>query len=148
MAVSAAAAFFVVMLVAATLTSVAAVSSAVVTATAATSSEVFHEMSHFCLCGVAVLENSTFKVERFASQRVIEVDFHLLFANFHYTSVEALSLFVLQGYDGFGIYVLMVEMTVDAEYVSVEIEQVLVVILTISVVLAQCDVEVLTLCGG
>ena len=141
--------FMIAVVVAAVATIVvAATAFAVVAMTAATAGKMLHKVVDLCLCGVAILEDGALEVERLTSQRVVEVNLHFLFANFYDAAIEACTLLVLQGHDGIGIDVLVVEMAIDAEHLAVEVKHEFVVILAIALFLAQRDIEVLTLGGG
>ena len=76
---------------------------------------------------------------------MVQVNLDLLFPHFEDATVEALSFFVLQGDDGILVDVLMVELSVDGEDVACQIQHVVVVVFTISLFLAECEVELLSL---
>jgi hypothetical protein len=128
---------------------VVATTSAAVTVTTTATCQVLHHVVYLFLGSFAVLQHSAFEIECLASQWVVEVHLHLLFANLQHATVEALALLVLQGYDGILIDVLVVEVSVDAEHIAIEVEDVFLVILAIALLLAQGELEVLTLlCGN
>ena len=128
---------------------VVATTSAAVTVTTTATCQVLHHVVYLFLGSFAVLQHSAFEIECLASQWVIEVHLYLLFANLQHATVEALALLVLQGYDGILIDVLVVEVSVDAEHIAIEVEDVFLVILAIALLLAQGELEVLTLlCGN
>ena len=60
-------------------TSAVASTTTVAAIAAATSGEVLHHVVYLFLSGVAVLQNGTFEVECFTSQRMVEVNLYLLF---------------------------------------------------------------------
>lgn len=94
MAVATAATILVVMMFVVAVV-IAAAAFAVVAVAATAASEVFHEVADLFLCGIAVFEYGTLKIERLASQRVVQVNLYLLFTHFYDTSVEAVAVFVL-----------------------------------------------------
>ena len=98
---------------------------AVFAMTATASGEMFYHVLNLLIGSRTVFQNRAFEVQCLSCQRMVQVDLHLLFTNFYNTSVEALPLFVLQGNDGILIDVLMVEVTVDAEYFALQVENVL-----------------------
>jgi len=126
---------------------VTAASTAVAVAST-TACHVLDEVVDLLLRGVAVLYYGTLKIQRLACQRVVQIYFHLLFANLHDASVEAVALIVLQGYDSVLVDMLVVEVAVDTERLAVQVEHVFVHIFTIAFFFAQRDVEVLTFGGG
>ena len=130
------------------LTAVLAATLAIVAMTATTASEVLHEMADFCLCGIAILQHAASEIECLTSQGVVEVYLHFLFAHFHDTTVEATAFLVLQRNDGLGIDVLVVEVSVDAEYLAVEVKHSFVAVFAIAVFLAECEAELLALWNG
>ena len=118
MAVSAAAASFVVVMV------VVAAASAVVASAAAASlaTEEVDEVLYLLVCCLTFFEHASLEVEGLASQRVVEVHFHLVVGDGEHASVEMVSVFVLQGNDGALEDVLVVEMAVDLEDGTVKVE--------------------------
>ena len=148
MAVSTATAFMVLVVVVATAVVMVATASTAVTMASAASCHVFDEVVNLLLCGVAVFYHSTFKIQRLASQRVVEVYLDFLFANLYDASVETVALLVLQGYDGVLVDVLVVEVAVDAERLAIQVEHVFIHIFTIAIFFAQRDIEGLSLGGG
>ena len=104
---------------AATMTFTAFAFTAVSVATAA-SAVAFsaHELCHSCHflgSSLASLSYLTLEVEYLASQRMVEVYFHLAVTDFQYYSVEAVAVLVLQRNDGAYLYVLCVKLAVDGE---------------------------------
>ena len=75
----------------------------------------------FLLCGVAILADGASEVERLASQRVVGVDGHAVFLHLHDFGHKLMVLAVGQGDDGIGVDVVMVEMTVDREHLTVDL---------------------------
>ena len=72
---------------------------------------------------------------------MVQVDLHFLLANLDDTAVEAVTLFVLQGNDSVLIDVLMVEMTIDAEDLTLQVEHVVRDIVAVSQLLGQRKIE-------
>ncbi len=130
------------------------VTTVVVVATAATfvamssaaTCQVLHQVFYLIVCGSTVLQYGTLKVQRLSCQRMVQIHLHLLLAHFHDAAVETLSLFILQWDDSFLVYVLMVEMSVDAEHLTLKVEHVVWGIVTIRLFLRQHKVERLACC--
>ena len=104
---------------AATMTFTAFAFTAVSVATA-TSAVAFsaHELCHSCHflgSSLAALCYLTLEVEHLASQRMVEVYFHLAVTDFQYHTIEAVAVLVLQRDDGTYLYVLCVKLAVDGE---------------------------------
>ena len=103
----------------ATVTFTAFAFTAVSVATAA-SSVAFsaHELCHSCHflgSSLTALSYLTLEVEYLASQRMVEVYFHLAVTDFQYHTIEAVAVLVLQRKDGAYLYVLCVKLAVDGE---------------------------------
>ena len=150
--VVAAAAFVVVMMTAAaalmmmTLTSTVAMMAAtvavtVVSATAALAAHAVDKALDFVIRSLARLDNVSLEVERLASKRVVKVNLHFVVAYRENTSEKPVAVLILQWYDGVFIYVVMVKMAVDAEYILVKVEHMLLFIIAIGVILLQGEVE-------
>ena len=77
-----------------------------------------HELCHSCHflgSSLAALSYLTLEVECLASQRMVEVYFHLAVTDFQYHTIEAVAVLVLQRNDGAYLYVLCVKLAVDGE---------------------------------
>ena len=121
----------------------------VVTAAATATSQMGYQMLNLLSGGLARLKDGPLEVQRLTSQRMVQVNLHLLLANSHDMAVETAALFVLQRNDGIIIDVFVVEVAIDAEHIAIEVEHILVMILAIALFLAQRELEVLTLlCGN
>ena len=106
-----------------TIAAVAATITTVVTAaTSAASREMGHHVFNLLGASLTVFEYDTLEMEGLSSQRMVQVYLHLLLANFYDAAVETASFLVLQGNNSIVIDVLMVEMTIDAEYLPVKVE--------------------------
>ncbi len=119
MAFAATVAFSSTVTFAATMTFTAFAFTAVSVATAA-SAVAFsaHELCHSCHflgSSLAALSYLTLEVEYLASQRMVEVYFHLAVTDFQYHTIEAVAVLVLQRNDGAYLYVLCVKLAVDGE---------------------------------
>lgn len=119
MAFSTTVAFAATVTFAATMTFAAFAFTAVSVATAA-SAVAFsaHELCHSCHflgSSLAALSYLTLEVEYLASQRMVEVYFHLAVTDFQYHTIEAVAVLVLQRNDGAYLYVLCVKLAVDGE---------------------------------
>ena len=86
-----------------------------------------------------------FEVQVFASQRVVEVDFHVVVGNLEHLAIEALALFVLQGQHGTREHILMVEVAIDGKDLALQVYHALSVVVAISLTLGEGKVELSTL---
>ena len=120
MAASASFAMFMVV-VASAVTVIATTTAAVATIATATTRQVLHHVVNLLLGSIAILQNGTFEVESLASQGVVEINLYLLFAYFQYATIETMTFLVLQRYDCVNIDVLVVEVTIDAEYLACKV---------------------------
>ena len=120
-----------------------AAASAVVAAAAAASlaTEEVDEVLYLLVCCLTFFEHASLEVEGLASQRVVEVHFHLVVGDGEHASVEMVSVFVLQGNDGALEDVLVVEMAVDLEDGTVEVEHSRCLIVAVGLVFCQLEVE-------
>ena len=92
-----------------------AVSVATATSTVAFSAHELCHSCHFLGSSLAALSYLTLEVEHLASQRMVEVYFHLAVTDFQYHTIEAVAVLVLQRNDGAYLYVLCVKLAVDGE---------------------------------
>ena len=94
---------------------------------------------------LAALHHATLEVELLASQRMVEVQRHLVVSNVDNGCHEALSLLVLKRHDGALEDILFVETAVHHEHLLLKSDDVLVDIRAIGIVLAENEIEVGTL---
>ena len=94
---------------------------------------------------LAALNHATLEVELLASQRMVEVQRHLVVSDVDNGCHEALSLLVLKRHDGALEDILFVETAVHHEHLLLKSDDVLVDIRAIGVVLAEDEIEVGTL---
>ena len=73
------------------------------------------------LGGVAVLNDGAREIERLASQRVVGVDSHTVLLDLHHLGHELMVLAICQGNDGIGEDIVVVEMAVDREYLTIDL---------------------------
>ena len=92
-----------------------AVSVATATSAVAFSAHELCHSCHFLGSSLAALSYLTLEVEHLASQRMVEVYFHLAVTDFQYHTIEAVAVLVLQRNDGAYLYVLCVKLAVDGE---------------------------------
>lgn len=81
----------------------------------------FNSLADLFLCGIAILDDGTCEVECLASQRVVGVDSHAVFFDLHDLGHELMVFAICQGDDGIGVDVIVVEMTIDREYLTVDL---------------------------
>ena len=73
---------------------------------------------------------------------MIEVHLHLVVGDFENTTIETVSILVLQWHDGIHEDILMVEMSVDAEHLALEVEYSRSLAISISLVLVELKLKV------
>lgn len=115
-----AAAFVVVMVIVIAATILTAFAM-MVSATMTTACQHLDGLVDLFLCGFAVLADGACEVERLASQGVVGIDGDTIFLDLHDSGHELMILAIRQGDDGIGVDVLMVEMTVDREYLALQL---------------------------
>ena len=99
----------------------ASVAMVVMATSAATTRQVLDKMLYLFIGGLAVLDHLTSKLQGLTCQWVVRVYRHAVFLNLHHLRHEALVILTHQGDDGSLEDVLMVEMTVDREYVALQL---------------------------
>ena len=117
----------------------------VVTATAATACHVGNHVFNLLIRGLTCLQHGTLEVQRLACQWMIQVNLNLFFAHSQDMSVEMTPFLVLQRDNGPFIDVLVVEMAVNAEHFTVQIEHVLVHVFTVGLFLRNGKLKGVTL---
>ena len=122
---------------------VSATASTTVAVTTTATRQVLHHVIYLFLRGFTVLQYGTLKIECLTCQRVVEVHLHLVLIDFHDATIETVSLLVLQRNNGILEDMLVVEVAVDAEHLTIEVEYQFVVIFAIAIFLAQRNLEVL-----
>ena len=123
-----------------------ATASAVATAaTAALTAQAVDETLDFVLGCLAALNNLTREAQGLARKWVIEVHLHLVVGDFENTAVESVAILILQWHDGIHKYILVVEMSVDAEHLAVKVKYARRLTVTIRLVLVKFKLEV---CSG
>ena len=110
-------AVLVVMSAAAILTAFAMMMSATVTATC----QHLDGLVDFLLGSIAVLADGAREVERLASQRMVGIDSDTVFLHLHHLGHELMVVAVCQRDDGIGVDVVVVEMTIHREYLTIEL---------------------------
>ena len=85
----------------------------------ATTCEVSRHVLYLFGSSLASLQYATLEVQRLTCQRVVQVHLHLFLAHGHHSSVESLSFLVLQRNYGILVDMLVVEVSVDTEYLAV-----------------------------
>ena len=123
-----------------------ATASAVATAaTAALTAQAVDEPLDFVLSCLAALNNLTREAQGLARKWVIEVHLHFVIGDFENTAVESVAILILQWHDGIHKYILVVEMSVDAEHLAVKVKYARRLTVTIRLVLVKFKLEV---CSG
>ena len=140
MAVTTAAAFVAMVMVMMASTTTTTLASTIASA----AHTVYHSLD-FLVGSLAVFQDLTLEVQGLSSQWVVQVYLDLLLANFHDFPIKAVPVLVLQGDDGIRVDVLMVEMTVDTENLTVQFYYMVQVIIAIRLFLCQRELEILAL---
>ena len=117
MSATAVVAVLMVMTTATIVTAFAMMMSATVTATC----QHLDGLVDFLLCGVAILADGASEVERLASQRVVGIYGDSVFLHLHHLGHELMVVAVCQRDDGIGVDVIVVEMTIHREYLTIEL---------------------------
>lgn len=130
-----------------------AATSATTTAVAATASAAFagkhlKDALNLVVGGFAALDNLALEVELLACQGMVEVDDDVFLANALNETVEALTLCVLQGYDGTFVDVLAVNLSVYLEDAAWNLLYEVGVVLAIALLDIQGEVEGVALIEG
>ena len=123
----------------------AAAAAVATTMAAALAAHVIDHGLDFLVRSLAALHHATLEVELLASQRMVEVQRHLVVSNVDNSCHEALSLLVLKRHDGALEDILFVETAVHHEHLLLKSDDVLVDIRAIGIVLAENEIEVGTL---
>ena len=116
MSATAVVAVLVVMSAATIVTAFAMMMSATVTATC----QHLDGLVDFLLGSIAVLADGAREVERLASQRVVGIDSDTVFLHLHHLGHELMVVAVCQRDDGIGVDVIVVEMAIDREHLTVD----------------------------
>ena len=136
----------VIAITVAVIASAIAVTSTVTTsATAALTAQAVDETLDFVLGCLAALNNLTREAQGLARKWVIEVHLHFVIGDFENTTVESVAILILQWHDGIHKYILVVEMSVDAEHLAVKVKYARRLTVTIRLVLVKFKLEV---CSG
>ena len=123
-----------------------ATASAVATAaSAALTAQAVDETLDFVLGCLAALNNLTRKAQGLARKWVIEAHLHFVIGDFENTAVESVAILILQWHNGIHKYILVVEMSVDAEHLAVKVKYARRLTVTIRLVLVKFKLEV---CSG
>lgn len=120
-AVFVAIAFFIAMIVPATTTS-----------TAAFATDMVQHLLHFLVRSLAVLNDFALKQQVKPCKRVVQVHLHRVFGHVEHTPHKAVPVFVLQRNNGIFVDVVVVEVSIDGEYILVQVENTLLNTLAIS----------------
>ena len=73
---------------------------------------------------------------------MIEVHLHLVVGDFENTTIESVAILVLQGYYGIHEDILMVEMSVDTEHLTIEVEDACSLTITVGFVLVELKLKI------
>ena len=128
-----------VTMVVATITVTAAVTTS---ATATLTTQAIDKSLNLVLSGLTALDNLTREAESLTRKRIIEIHLHLVVGNFANTSVETVAILILQGHDSIHKDILMVEMSVDTEHLTIEVEDARSLTITVGFVLVELKLKV------
>ena len=85
---------------------------------ATASGQMLHQVVYLLLRSLTVFLYLSLEIERLSGKGMVQVYLHLFFAYLNHPTVKAVSFLILQGDDGIYIDILVVKVTVDAEYVA------------------------------
>ena len=91
--------------------------------------------------GVAVLHDGTCEIERLASQGVVGVNCHTVLLDLHHLGHELMVFAICQGDNGIGEDIVVVEMAIDREYLTVDLMNALGLVGTESLLGGEGEVE-------
>ena len=100
---------------------------------------------YLLVCSLSCLNDRAYEVQILAGQRVVEVYCHLVVADFQHLAEETLSVLVLQRNDGILVYIVGVELAVDAEHLLVGVQHAFCLMLSVCLLLSEREVEVVLL---
>ena len=138
----------VVMMVAALVMMVATAAATVVAATATTARQVLDHHLDLLVGGIPVLEYLTLEIQVAACQRMVGIDGNTVDIYLEHTGHETLIITVHQGNDGTWVDILMVEMSVDGEHLTIHLVNTLRVVVAKSLSLVDDKVELASLLQG
>ena len=122
-----------------------AATSASATAAASFTAQTVHHALYLLIGCLAALHNLAFEVELHACKRMVEVHCHSVVGHLEHVSEEAVAVLVLQWHDGVLVYIVVVEVSVDAEHALVQLQHTGVLIFAVSLFLRKNEVERRTL---
>ena len=143
MTVTASTATIMMMMLATAVTTVAAAVATVTTTTATSlTAQAIDEALYLVLGGLAALYHLTGKAQGLACKGMVKVHLHLVVGDLQHTSVESVAILILKWHYGIDKHILMVEMSVDAEHITVKAQHTLCLMVTIGMVLVQFKLKV------
>ena len=95
--------------------------------------------------GVAILADGAREVERLACQRVVGVDGHTVFLHLHDLGHELMILVVCQCDNGIGVDIVVIEMTIHGEDLTIDLMDALRLVGTECLLRLELEVEAVTL---
>lgn len=103
--------------------------------------EVIHQVLDFLVGGIPTFKYLALKLQRHACERVVEIHFHEVVLNLHHLAHKVIAVFVLKWDDRTLKDILMIEVTINAEYITLYVDNTLVVTVTISLILGELELE-------
>ena len=100
---------------------------------------------HFLVRSLAVLNYFTLKQQVKPCKRMVQVHLHRVFRHINHTTRKAVSVFVLQRNNGIFVDIVVVEVSIDGEYLLVQVDNALLNTLAISLFAFDVQRELLAL---
>ena len=146
MAMSATTAVAVLVVMSTTATIVTAFTFAMMMTTAVTATcQHLDGLVDLLFCGVAILADDAREVERLACQRVVGVDGHTVFFHLHDLGHELMILVVCQRDNGIGVDIVVIEMTIHGEDLTIDLMDALRLVDTERLLRLELEVEAVAL---
>ena len=109
-------------------------------ATVALSAHQLDELLNLRLVWLTNFHDRSSETEVLACQRMVQVDANVFIGDLHDPAHETVAILVLKGNHGTLFNIVVVEMSIDGEYLTVEVHHMLVKIWAIGLFLWQCEI--------
>ena len=116
---------------------------AIATAATATSTtrQLTDDLLDFGLGSLVAMNHSTSEIQRFACERMVQIDHDHIAANLENAPKEAVARAILQGNDGINVDVLAIELPIDDKHFAVEFQHALLQICAVGLLGRQREIE-------
>ena len=116
---------------------------------AATSAGLFaHAIEHafdFGIGGLAVFNDSAFKIKFTTGKRMVKVDNHIVIGDIKNQAEETVAILILQRHDSVFVNIVVVEMTVYRKYTFLQSEHSVLLVLTVGLIACEMEIKCPTL---